>query len=423
MKPAEMESLKEARVHSLYWQVAECDWANGGWRLNRIAAPMSGAADLEIIPVFRIKPEPGFLGAPESADLLAKLVREWSGKTPAPTGIQLDFDCPDRLLPDYARFLRAFGKAISPAKVSITALADWPKHPQFNTLANSVSSLAPMFYDLESDKAEDVRKSQFHPMAEISSVAKIKLWADCPRPWLAGLPNFDRLSIYEADGKLSGHLRGWEHDPVFFDPALKPRPLGTGTTVYEVETAVDFDGTRVSPGEKLVHRAPDALVLKELTEAAKTAGADGVVYFALPGPGIQAAFSPEHLGHLMDSTRSTAAVEIGEKGSVILKNPGPADLPARTCDPEQPASRGWQLELKSDHAGAFRSASPGGFAEVEIPGGVPAEFSRTMVLHFSKLPAGKSIVSGSLIKDRTGLTWQIRSVTDNHLVNPNNSAR
>lgn len=399
LKPAEKESLENAGVHSLYWQAAECGWKDGRWNIVRISSPVAVTEDLEIIPVFRIKAEPAFLGSPDAARLLAEQIHQWSGTSPWPAEIQLDFDCPASLLVHYARFLKSLGAGIPPARVSITALASWPQSDGFRELALSVSSLAPMFYDLEADAAEDVAADRFHPMADPTMAKWIRLWADCPRPWLAGLPNFERLSLFGADGKLIGHLRGWEHDPVFFHPALKARSLAAGTTLFRADRTITLNGTEISPEMKLVHRTTDAEVIIKLLESCQQSGAGGVLYFSLPGPGIQVAFTPAHLAHIVDHKWTPPLFEIDNTGAVTLKNPGPCDI----------AAGRWELELRSDQVGAFRSASPGGFVETETAGGIPPELAGTVILRFSKLPIGQSITSGPIISKPEAITWKVRN--------------
>jgi hypothetical protein len=407
---AEIESIGGSGVRALYWQAAECDW-DGGWHVTRIAAPMTATADLEIIPVFRIKPLPAFLGSPDAPRQLAELVRRWLDGASPPAEIQLDFDCPDRLLGEYTDFLKSFAGAVAPSRVSITALAAWPRHPGFGALADVVTSLAPMFYDLTADAPADVKAGRYRPMADPAVEDLIRAWAACPRPWLAGLPNFERLSVFETNGHLTGHLRGWEHDPVFFHPNLKAGLRDKGVTVFEPAADVEVAGTRIPASSKLIHRAPDPVALGALARAAEESGAKGILYFALPGPGIQAAFSAEHL--CSGPGAPSATIETDGKGRVVLKNPGPRDLAAGL----------WELELHSTKAGSFRSASPGGFAEAEVPGGVPAELADTLILRFSRLRAGEAIVSGSLVNDASALTWRLRGLGENPTVISTNSAR
>jgi hypothetical protein len=407
LKPAESASLAKAGVCSLYWQAAECGWEDGRWKINRISPPKTGGKELEIIPVFRIKPEPAFLGSPNAARLLAEEVRAWSGRPTSSGKIQLDFDCPVRLLDSYARFLESFGTEIQPASVSITALASWPQHAGFRNLALSVKSLVPMFYDLEADAAEDVIKNRFHPMADAKVAEWMRSWADCPRPWLAGLPNFERLSVFEADGRLIGHLRGWEHDPVFFNRNMKARALGNGTTIFHAEKPVMLYGTEITPERKLVHRTCDPQAILKLAEQAEKSGACGILYFALPGPGIQAALTPDHLASAARHALTSPVLDIAGNGMVTLKNPGPVDVQVGR----------WELELSADHAGAFQSCQPGGFVESEIPGGLPTELATTVILRFSRLPSGDAITSGPVIRNAAGIKWKLRDALEkNHSV-------
>lgn len=123
LNDAEVKLLNEARTGKLYWQAAECRWENGAWAFKRIAQPMAAAPGIVIIPVFRIEPQTAFLGSPDAAGSFAEMIRRWLGDAPMPDQIQFDFDCPDRLMDRYARFLTDTGKDLAPAKISITALA------------------------------------------------------------------------------------------------------------------------------------------------------------------------------------------------------------------------------------------------------------------------------------------------------------
>lgn len=411
LKPAEVETLRSNGVRTLSWQVAECGWSGEDWLVNRIAGPIDGGADLKIVPVFRLKPEAAFLGAPGAAERLAKAVRAWHGRHAAPEVIELDFDCPARLLGNYAKFLRAFGSEVSPARVSVTALASWPRDPRFETLADAVSSFHPMFYDLTADTPEDARNNRFPSMADEQVAVWMEDWKSCPKPWRAGLPSFERVTVFKADGTLIGHLRGWRPDEVFFHPSLKPEPLRDGMTLFEVTTPGDLAGTRIEPGMKVVHRAPDVGRLASLAQSAEHYGAEGVIWFALPGPGIPSALSVAQLTHLKAAANPILSVE--RNGVLRLENPGPADL----------TTRAWELEVRSTNSAAFHSASPGEFAAVSFPDALPAELSTTLTLRFSQLRAGETIRSGPLVRDGAALTWSLRGLTPEQPLKAVDSAR
>jgi hypothetical protein len=151
--------------------------------------------------------------------------------------------------------------------------------------------------------------------------------------------------------------------------------------------------------------------LATLRAAAERAGASGIVYFALPGPGVQAAFSP---GHLQRGPGEVAQLELAvtERGAVVLKNTGMVDLPARAGDPTAPGERGWRLELRSSRPGAFRMAAPGGFVAAKVADGLPADEATRLVLYFSRLPSGDSVTSGACLADPEAVTWRVIGVTE-----------
>lgn len=408
----EIAGLRTAGTKSLYWQAVECGWKDQRWQPVRIAAPMPEPTGLSIIPVFRIKPDATFLQDPASAKQFARMIQLWSDEK-VPQEIQIDFDCPDRLLGRYAEFLTQLGGELTPTKISITALASWPRHSGFKKLAASVRSMAPMFYDLHADMAAEAKSSKFRALADNEDIALIQLWTSCPVPWLAGLPNFERLSLFHPDGSLSGHLRGWNHDEVFFNRKLIPNPLGNGITSYRIDSLTEIAGTSLPAGSQLIHRMPDATALGAMERTAEKAGAQGIIYFALPGPGIQATFSPTHLA--APTSLPGLTLRLSEDGSVQLTNTGTADLAARPCDPTAPLMPGWRLEL-TGKSGSFIAGSPGQFARMTIPGHLPPEISASVILHFSKLPAGQSLTSTPIIKDSAGLQWTLHPYKEDESV-------
>ena len=408
----EQETWRQAGGGTLYWQVAECEWRDGRWHSVEIADRVGESPGGLVVPVFRLKPVFGFLGAREvAAKALAAQIRDWWGTRGALAEIQLDFDCPDRLLGEYADFLVDCGRQLAPTRISITALAAWPRHPQFAKLARSVCALAPMFYDLAADAPEAVRAGRFQPLAAPAAVALIESWRNCPVRWLAGLPNFERVSVFGADGELVGHLRGWTHDPLVFHRSLVGRPAGPGVTDYAVTAPLVLADTQILLGQRVVWRTVEDGVLATLTAAADRAGACGIVYFALPGPGVQAAFSPRHLAFGRGAVPQLELAATAQ-GTVVLKNSGPTDLAARAGDPAMPGERGWQLELRSLRRGSLRAATPGGFVAAKVAERMAVDDATGLVLYFSQLPSGGAITSGACIEKSAAVTWRVVGVTD-----------
>jgi hypothetical protein len=396
----ELQDLRRAGTKMLGWQVAEMGWEGGRWQVVRVSAWQPEGEGLEVFPVVRIKPGVEFLSERRAARELAGWLREWAGGSGLPGQVQLDFDCPARLLPAYAGFLRDFRLELGGVGLSVTALASWIGQPGFGKVAGQVDWIAPMFYDLEIDEAPAVVEGRFRPM--VDGVEWVRRWRSCRVPWRAGLPNFERVSVFSAAGELRGHLRGWSHDAVFFQPDLVADQIQAGVTLFRAQRELELSGTRVSPEDLVVHRMPDGVALREMEEAARESGARGVVYFALPGPGLQAAYSPRHLAAAEGTP--VLRLELLPDGAVVLRNLGERDLPAR--------AGGWELHLAGERAGAFRSAGPGGFVRLSMADGSPAEGAVELRLHFSRLPAGTAVESGPLVENPARLRWRVAGLDE-----------
>jgi hypothetical protein len=166
----------------------------------------------------------------------------------------------------------------------------------------------------------------------------------------------------------------------------------------------------VAPGQQVVWRTVDGRVLADLTTAVIGAGACGIIYFALPGPGLQAAFTPGHLTAAVGES-ARLALSVSPDGALVLENHGRIDLPARALDPAEPGSRGWALVVLATGRGAFRDASPGEFMTTQTGAGLPAAEATSLTLRFSRLPAGASLRSGRCVADPDGIRWQVPGIT------------
>lgn len=403
--------LEKAGVERLCWQVAEGGWRDGAWRMVEIA-PWRGGG---VVPVFRLKPEPGFLGVEGSAEALAARILEWKGRFKGEGGklaeVQLDFDCPERLLGEYARWVRRLGEGLGGTRVSVTALAGWVRAAEFDELCAVVCEMAPMFYDLTADAPEEAVAGRFVPMAGGEAEGWVREWGRCGVKWRAGLPNFERVTVFAADGRLRGHVRGWTRDEVFFHDGLEAVRSRDGVTVYRVRRAGVLCGTRLEEGGWVVHRMPERGALRRLVKAADEAGAESVIWFALDGPGLVAAYDAVALER--GEVEPELVVARRGDGSVVVRNVGEVDLPSRAVDGADVGNlekRGWVIELRADGAGVFRSGSAGGFAWVGTGGGVPGEFAETMRLHVSSLRAGEEVRSGPILSSSGDVNFRVEGL-------------
>src|SRR5947209_5483531 len=88
--------------------------------------------------------------APEVAAAVSRLVGEARIRNLHIGGVQLDVDSPTGLLPEYAKFLHEFRKALPPELgLSITALLDWFRGgTAVGDVVREVDEFVPQFYDV-----------------------------------------------------------------------------------------------------------------------------------------------------------------------------------------------------------------------------------------------------------------------------------
>ncbi|QJE95921.1 DUF3142 domain-containing protein [Luteolibacter luteus] len=400
----ETASIRKSGSGPLYRQIVEFGWRNGEWSPRPL-----GTADVlgSATPVLRLDPGPAMMEQPDAAASLAKWLRHhFDGKVPS--AIQLDYDCPVRLLPRFGVFVSELRSELGLEKVSVTALASWIDSPAFPRFSETVDELVPMFYDLTADPPGDVVAGKVVPMAGTDTARRIERWKKCRKTWRAGLPNFERLTLFKADGSLVGHLRQWSPEALADMQSLKPLSGFSGGAAYRADRSINFQGTSVEADQLLVWRAPDNEELKHLIRTSFSSGASGIVWFALPGPGLRTSRSPQHLAALARSESPFPSIKAtrDSAGRIILRNEGPGDLVMK------PGGEMHQLALESDRPGSFAHAGPGDFFRTSLPEGSPISinFSRKIVIHFAGLGVDEEIASepGLVpVKDHQELRWSL----------------
>ena len=401
----ELAAVDHGHVSRLYWQIVEFRRGGGEWNPYPLAKREAMPNLPSVIPVIRLAPDLKPFDRPEAPAQFARWLRQWSGERPL-AGVQIDYDCPASQLERYAVFLRAFKAETGLKFISVTALASWMDAPSFQRFAGSVDELVPMFYDLTADVPEQAVKGNFQPMVPSNAAARIHAWKACPVPWRAGLPNFERLTLFDAGGKSLGHLRGWKPEELLANKAIEPTGgASAGLVKFRIIHNGGLAGSALLAGQSLVWRGPDEAALRAAIAAARDAGSAGITWFALPGPGLPAAHSSAHLEALENDRTPTRKLSLRtlESGRVVLHNDGPADLPFR------PGQAPYRLELKSDAAGSSGDGDPGGFLERQS--GVVPKYSRKIWLIFPSLRVDEDIASGDDLWHRqTGnsVQWSVQ---------------
>lgn len=386
LDPAESAQLRALGIRTLYWEVAELENTDGTWRRKKVPVAFPEAnGDFHIIPVIRLESSV----AKPLADRAGLLVMIELAR-PRTEDLQIDYDCPDRSLGDYADVLAEVGKKVR--HLSVTALAGWVDVAGFPRLQAAAGELVPMFYDLRPDTA-----STLIPLVEPGVIhGQLDRWRQrCQTPWRAGLPWFARVSLYDQAGRSRGHIRRWSWDDICFNRDLATvSPTSMGMTVLKATAATSIGSAAIAQGEAVVVRWPDLGAL-----AAAGRDAPSSVYFRLPNGAPEGGWSLSQLGQLDQPSAPRLLLRVtplaaGEVWELV--NDSDADLPPRLSG-KTPLDRGYALEIDAP-APIFRDVEAGDFWRVTghrspdaHPQPVPLQLATRLTFWFSSLPARQSL--------------------------------
>ncbi|MEO7168708.1 MAG: DUF3142 domain-containing protein [Chthoniobacterales bacterium] len=383
--------LSSEGVKTLYWQLGQLENTHDSWRWKaRFSLP--SVPNIAVIPVLRLESRARSPFAPAAMSSLLPLISAAAG---GGRELQIDYDCPDRLLPEYANALKQIRKLVP--GLSITALPGWIRQPAFTELAASVAEMFPMFYDF----APDPVVPGAGPVPVIvpeNARAWLAEWNRCQTPWHAGLPNFARLTVYDLNGKSRGHIREWNWDSVSFNEALVlERATALGLTLFRARANSRIGNTPLHDQQLLAVRWPDRGALADLIAAAKKTSARGMVVFRLPDSTAASGWSLRQLEHL-SATPHLTLKKASDSDQVELTNEGDADLEPVFQEGAEPV--GYILQIEAERP-IFREAEEGDFWRVRGEIARDSQASAVMIplatrlnFSFSHLRAGQSLKSG-----------------------------
>ena len=405
---AEREGLAAYGAHTLYWHVGEMENRDGEWRWKTPpVTPQASTKELHIVPVIRLSsfvPEPY---SDTAVDGLAKKIHAI-----APDEVQLDTDCPDRLLAQFAAALKQIHTQVP--HLSVTALEGWCHHPAWEQLQAAVDEIVPMFYDVQIDPPV-LGSAGPLPLVDAAKVRReLAEWSACKTQWRAGLPLFSRLTVYDQTTGLSrGHIRDWSWDDLCFNKSLETvGATKLGVTLLRASETTTVGNIPVKKGDLVGVRWPDRGALAAALDAAKNSGAGGVIFFRLPDSTEPSGWSLKQLAHL-DAVPLLKLRKQDTTSQLELINDAPADLEPRLSGKDA-HDRGYAVELEAD-APAFREAVEGDFWRVTGHAGsgpdsrvVAIPLATRLTFWFSHLRAGQSLRTG-LIQLAPGVDFsQIR---------------
>ena len=399
---AERAGLAAQHVGTLFWNAGEMANSTGAWRWQAPPRDLRGVASgFRLVPVVRLTSDSRRPFAPETLAGLVEKLRTVA----APSGrLQLDFDCPDRLLSDYAAALRVIRSSVP--HLAITALAHWPALSGFAALAGEVEEIAPMFYDLQADPTGVSALAPPPPLLDPARVAAaLRPWSACPIPWRAGLPTFARLTVFDRTGLSRGQIPNWSWDDVCFHKSLHDLgPTRLGVTLFRADADTRLAATPVAKDEMVASRFVDRAALARCAALAREAGASSVVYFRLADGSDSAGWSQSDLADLDSPARPRLTLRRTQGGEFLeLTNDSPHDLGPLLHGEKSDRDRGYALEIDAP-APLFREALAGDFWRITshprpdtketAPVAVP--LATRLTFWFSQLRAGATLQTGLL---------------------------
>ncbi len=208
----------------------EVEWKNG--RPHPITPAVDWAAvrheKTSLSPAIRVMPYPGpFSEDDETIRFLCETARQRLSDMRAagvePRELQLDFDCAQKKLAGYAKWVRAMRRAIAPLPLVITTLPAWLDEPGFPGLVRAASSYVLQVHSVAAPAGGQTMVCD--PALARSRVARA---SSIGVPFEISLPTYRTIAGYDADSRKLGAYS----DSV--RPAWPP-----GTTIREYATDLD----------------------------------------------------------------------------------------------------------------------------------------------------------------------------------------
>ena len=206
------------------------------------------------------------------------------------TGVQIDFDYPTRLLPEYAVMLRSLKERLpADLHVSITGLPTWAGSSRLSEVLDQVDFWVPQLYGAAIPEHISDPRPISSPVEVSRAVTKV---SELQKPFYAGLSAYGYALLFDRQGGLV-EVRGdldrssVQRDPAFALDATQTfqSSTGEGRSVYKATRPTVVEGSAVEEGEFLVFDEPTADLLRANATAARRAAGKhllGICVFRLP---------------------------------------------------------------------------------------------------------------------------------------------
>lgn len=419
----ELGELQRLRTASLFWHAGTLQPVGDRWKWAEPRVdPSPIGAGMHVVPVVRIESGKGDSGDPFSLARSALLAGALRAAANAAGELQIDFDCPDRLLDRYAAFLAALRKEVP--RLSITALPHWSRTGAWEKLQAAVAEMAPMFYDLQADPLVSAEAPP-PPLLDPQQIEPIlEDWSRCRIPWRAGLPAFSRLTVFDANGRTRGQVPGWAWGDLCFNRHLRHiASHQPGVTLLRADAGTRIGRFAITENEWVAARSVERESLARTINSALRSGASGIVLFRLPNGRDADGPSLSDLASLATDEKPLLRLARSGSDGVVLTNHASVDLGPRLRGSRHDRDRGYMLEIDAPGP-IFREAVPGDFWRVAAHASpdtarqapVPVPLATRLTFWFASLPAGRSLATG-LVQfapgaNLTGVRYRILDTED-----------
>lgn len=295
-------------VQTYHLLAAEMRFEKGEAKVQRIRVDPAAMEGRRVGLVVRIFGSAAKTGWDERAmkpvvDLMRSLVAEWQGR--GLVEVQLDYDCPDSKLADYARLLMAVRTQLSPLKVTCTALPSWLPQKDFPRLAALVPGYVLQVHSLHLPEGRQ-------QAVALVDLAETKLAVEravkIGVPFRVALPTYSCVVEFNAEGKVR---------EVYAEDVPETLPLSSPSYVV-------LDADAYGMADLVSHWRAEAPALLE-----------SVVWYRLPVVGDRMNWPLEVLEKVMQGTPLkrgwSTSLEVSEAGHREIKieqtGDAPDDLP------------------------------------------------------------------------------------------------
>ncbi len=184
--------------------VGECGLGPTGRRVHPPWSALRGTAkDLSLSVRIGTRQALGGPAEPDLTEGLTLLRQGWEAARAAGisvASVQVDFDCPSRLLPAYAERIAAAKRAWPEVRVTVTTLPTWLKEPGFTRLIAAADG-----WTLQLHGTERPNLAQPSPLfGEAQALRWIEQAEALGRPFRVALPTYAYLACYSSTGAYLG---------------------------------------------------------------------------------------------------------------------------------------------------------------------------------------------------------------------------